>query len=264
MTLQVLIVTMNQSKGDHSLLDRMNIQSDAIICNQCDRWEFEEFDYKGHHIQWFSFAERGVGLNRNNCLMRATADIVLFADDDVIYDDGYEDVILNYYESNPKADVAIFNLNRKGKNGEISAMVSKDCIASQKDITKYGTVFVSGRREKLHFHNIMFHLQFGGGTKYSCGEDTLFLQECYLKGLHIYTTVKTIGIVKIGDSSWFKGYTDKFFFDKGVLYYLINSNMAVFYALYHCFKHRQLYHDYGWGKAFIKMRQGILKGRREC
>ena len=33
-SVQVLVAAMNQT--DHSLLDRMNIQSDAIIGNQCD------------------------------------------------------------------------------------------------------------------------------------------------------------------------------------------------------------------------------------
>ena len=92
MRLQVLISTMHQT--DHSLLDKMNIQSDAIVINQCDRNEIEEFEYKGHHIQWMSLKERGVGLSRNTALMRADADIVLFADDDVIYDDGYEKKLL--------------------------------------------------------------------------------------------------------------------------------------------------------------------------
>ena len=33
--------------------------------------------------------ERGIGLSRNTALMRATADIILFADEDVTYKDGY-------------------------------------------------------------------------------------------------------------------------------------------------------------------------------
>ena len=48
MTLQVLVATMHQT--DHSLLEKMNIQSDAIVINQCDRNEIERFTYKGHNI----------------------------------------------------------------------------------------------------------------------------------------------------------------------------------------------------------------------
>ena len=41
MTLQVLVATMHQT--DHSLLEKMNIQSDAIVVNQCNRNEVERF-----------------------------------------------------------------------------------------------------------------------------------------------------------------------------------------------------------------------------
>ena len=83
MKVQVLVAAMHQK--DHSLLEKMNIRSDAIVANQCDRNEFEDFTWNGHKIRYLSFAERGVGLNRNNALMRATGDICLFADDDMRY-----------------------------------------------------------------------------------------------------------------------------------------------------------------------------------
>lgn len=43
--------------------------------------------YKGNEVIMYTWNERGVGLNRNNLIMRADAEIVLFADDDVIYDE---------------------------------------------------------------------------------------------------------------------------------------------------------------------------------
>ena len=259
MSLQVIVATMHQK--DYSLLDRMNIQSDAIICNQCDKTEFTEFEYKGHNIKWLSFTDRGVGLNRNNGLMRATADIVLFADDDVVYKDGYAKTIEDYYAANPKADVVIFNMHRT-RDGKTKLVVTKEGKASKKSITGYGTYCVSARREKLHFHNITFHLQFGGGAKYSCGEDTLFLQDCSKKKLQIYTTKQFIGDVDHGTSTWFNGYTDKFFYDKGALYYSIDHNLAELYSLYHCIKYRDTYKDYGWKNAFFQMRKGILCCRK--
>ena len=73
MKVQVLVATMNQR--DHSLPERMHLETDAIISNQCERNEVETFDYRGHRVKMYSFAERGVGLNRNNALMRADGDI---------------------------------------------------------------------------------------------------------------------------------------------------------------------------------------------
>ena len=255
MSVQVIVATMHQK--DYSLLDKMNIQSDAIVCNQCDKTEFTEFEYKGHNIKWLSFTDRGVGLNRNNGLMRATADVVLFADDDEVFTDGYAQIIEDYYAANSQADVVVFNIDRN-YDGQMVPIVKREGKATRKDVTKYGAVCISGRREKLHFCNITFHLQFGGGAKYSCGEDTLFLQDCCTQKLKIYISKQTLGYVNMGDSTWFEGYTDKFFYDKGVLYYCINKGLAVLFSLYHCFKHRGIYREYGWKNGFYQMRKGIL------
>ena len=54
-----------------TLAERMNLQADAIIVNQCDENAYREYTYQGHTMKCYSFAERGVGLSRNNCLMRA-------------------------------------------------------------------------------------------------------------------------------------------------------------------------------------------------
>lgn len=82
-TVQVLVAAMNQT--DHSLLDKMNIDSDVIVGNQCTFNSIEKFMYKSHNAVYLNFNERGVGLNRNNSLIRATGDICLFADDDMRY-----------------------------------------------------------------------------------------------------------------------------------------------------------------------------------
>ena len=59
--------------------------------------------YNGHQILWMSLNERGIGLSRNTALMRATADIILFADEDVTYKDGYAQMIESAFENNQNA-----------------------------------------------------------------------------------------------------------------------------------------------------------------
>lgn len=49
MRLQVLIATQGQS--GHRLLDQMQIRSDAIIGNQCGRYEVETFSFHGYDVQ---------------------------------------------------------------------------------------------------------------------------------------------------------------------------------------------------------------------
>ena len=259
MTIQVLVATMNQQ--DYSLLEKMNIQSDAIIGNQCEKNEITEFDYNGNKIKWLSFAARGVGLNRNNTLMRATADICVLADDDVVYVDGYEKIILDYYESNPKADVVVFNFKVSRNGGNYVNIVTKNEKLNWRKILKFGTYAITAKSEKLMMANILFHRAFGGGCKYSCGEDTLFLNECVKKGLKIYSCSSELGTVTHGYSTWFNGYTDKYFFDKGVLYSCLYKNMTGIMCFYHCFKHRKKYKEYGWFKGYKMMVNGVKSSK---
>ena len=46
MSVEVLVAAIHQK--DHSLLEKMNIQSDVIVGNQCDRNEIESFEIKAH------------------------------------------------------------------------------------------------------------------------------------------------------------------------------------------------------------------------
>ena len=75
---------MNQD--DKSLIKRMNIHSDAIIINQTDSFSKETWNENGNNFEWYNLEERGVGLSRNNALLRATGNILLFADDDAFAD----------------------------------------------------------------------------------------------------------------------------------------------------------------------------------
>lgn len=253
MRIQVLVATMKQQ--DHSLLEKMNIQTDAIVGNQCERNEVEHFRFKGHDIAWYSFAERGVGLNRNNVLMRADADIVLFADDDMVYVDSYFEIVKKAFEELPDADVIVFDL--KYPHGG-RRPITKIQRLNKKNCMKFGAARFGVRLSRIHLNGISFNLCFGGGTKYSSGEDTLFLNDCLDKDLRIYAYPAVIAHLQDErESTWFHGYNDKFFFDKGVLYYLLNRKLGGLFAGYHCIKHCKKYRTYGCFNAWKQMYRGF-------
>ena len=52
MRVQVLVAAMNQY--NHSLLEKMHIQSDVIVGNQCDFNGIEHFEYKGYSATYQS------------------------------------------------------------------------------------------------------------------------------------------------------------------------------------------------------------------
>ena len=253
MKIQVLVATMNQS--DHSLLENMNIQTDAVVGNQCNRNEVEHFDYRGHDIAWYSFRERGVGLNRNNALMRANADIVLFADDDMVYVESYPEIVKKAFKELPNADIIVFDL--KYPHGG-RAPITKIRRLNKRNCMRFGAARLAMRLSKIHLNGVNFNLCFGGGAKYSSGEDTLFLNDCLNKKLKVYAYPAVIAHLQDErGSTWFQGYNDKFFFDKGVLYYLLNRKLGGLFAVYHCIKHRKRYKTYGWHNALKQMYRGF-------
>lgn len=253
MKIEVLVATMNQN--DHSLLDKMNIKTDAIIGNQCNRNEIEDFLYNSCNIKWLSFNERGVGLNRNNTLMRARADICVLADDDEVFYDDYEKIIASAFDKLPQADILIFNIDeitsKRYKNTKIKKI-------NRFNFGRYGAVRLAFKREIVSLNNIFFNLNFGGGTKYSCGEDTLFLKECLEKKLKIYAVPESFAkLTEERESTWFEGYTDKYFFDKGIIFYYLNRRFCKLMALIHCIKNRKLYSQIGWYQSYKKILRGV-------
>lgn len=214
MKLQVLVSTMHQT--DHSLLKKMNIRSDAIVINQCDRDCIEKFTFRGYDILWMSLNERGVGLSRNNALMRASGDILLFADDDVVYADDYVEKITGCFENNPKSDLIVFNLQSQNPNRP-EAIVEREYKLHWYNSLKFGACRIAIRKDAIRQANVFYSLLFGGGAKYQSGEDNLFVIQCLKKGIKGLASNLTIGTVQQEESTWFKGFDEKYFFDKGVL-----------------------------------------------
>lgn len=248
MRVQVLVATMNQT--DYSLLDKMNIQSDVIVGNQCDRDEIVRFVYKSYEAIYLNFAERGVGLNRNNALMRATGDICLFADDDMVYKDGYTDIVIKAFKKLPDADVIIFNLHEKKPLRYIINRVTK---VGYFNYLRYGTARVAVRLESVKKNAIYFNQCFGGGTPHAHGEDNLFLTYCLNKRLKIYAVPEYIAeLTEDRVSTWDRGYDEKYLWDQGQLYKAISKRWWRFLCLQDAIRRGRDY-KMKWHKAYSIM-----------
>lgn len=257
---EILCVTMHQN--DFSKLKEMNIHSNVVFANQCDHTSYEEVEFDGHIAKMISTQTRGVGKNRNLAMIYADADICLLADDDVIYYDGYEKTVCDFYEAHPDADVVIFNF-KVSRNGSKSKDIIKETKKLKRKNLQYGTYAMSFKRSSIDWNNIRFHHYFGGGTLYSCGEDSKFLNDCFNNKLNVYICSKTLGEVNHNESTWFDGITDKYLIDKGILFYSLMGILAAPAAFYHCFKHRGgTYSEIGWKKAYKLMKQGIKTARK--
>ena len=237
MSVQTLIATTNQH--DHSLLEKMNIQSNAIVGNQTDYDLIEHFSYRGNDILFLSFNEIGVVLNRNNALMRANADYCLFADDDLIYLDNYVEIVENAFSDLPKADVIIFNLIEDNSS---RFQINRIRRVHFYNYLRYGTARIAVRLKPIKEHGILFNLSYGGGTAHCHGEDNLFLTDCLKKGLRIYAVPYPIAILtNERESTWNTGYDYKYLMDQGALYREISRYFSRCLCLADAIKHHNAY-----------------------
>lgn len=249
MKIQVLVAAMNQT--DHSLPKKMNIKCDAIIGNQCERNSIEKYIWNGHNIEYLNFAERGVGLNRNNALMRATGDICLFADDDMVYCDDYVETVNKAFKRHPDADLIAFNIIEEHPSRFV---IKKEGRIWYHNYLRYGTARVAVRLKSIKEKGISFNLCFGGGTEHCHGEDNIFLTDCLKKGLKIYSVPKNIAkLTEERCSTWNKGYNEKYLRDQGCLYKAISRRYWKLLCLQDAIRRCKRDYKMSWLKAYKLM-----------
>ena len=214
MKLQTLAAAIDQT--DHALVEKMNIQTDALIGNQCGKTGTETFSYHGHRVTYLHAAERGVGKNRNRLLECAEGDFLILADDDMRFVDGYPAIAAQAIAACADADVYIFNLIERSPRRYVNRAVKR---VGRRDYARYGAARLMLRRASIERAGLRFSTEFGGGARYGSGEDTIFLRDCLDRGLKLCAVPYALAeIDQAAASSWFTGYDRKFFSDKGALY----------------------------------------------
>lgn len=258
MKLEVLISAV---KADaESLTYKMNLRSDAILINQCGVDGEETINKEDYSVRVINCNEKGVGVSRNRAIENASGDILLLADDDIEYRDDYVKTILGEFESHPEADAFFFNLEvceeRRTYYNEDFGRVH---IWNG---GRYPAYSIAIRKDALDKAEVRFSILFGGGAKYSCGEDSLFIRDCLKSGVKMYRTTALIGREVPrdgGESTWFSGYNEKFFYDRGVLYHFLYGALAPVIGFRFVFtKRKEMCRDIKWTRAFGL----LLKGTR--
>lgn len=256
---QVLVATVNEDVN--TIAEKMHLETEAVIVNQCDRFEYNEYLHNEKLIRCFSMAERGVGLSRNTALMRADGDICLFSDEDIVFYPGYEEKILSAFKENPDADLITFNF--KVDPSRATYYNQEKRRIRWYNYGRYPTYAAAARVESLRRANVSLSLLFGGGAKYSNGEDSLFFHDCLKKGLHLYAHTELLGEEVYRESTWFKGYNSKFFTDRGVLYHHLYGNAAKLFSLRFLWAHRQeMLKEISFKEAYGLMKKGICEAKR--
>jgi len=259
LSFELLVAALENDIDD--LIDKMALDSDAVIVNQCDVDSQRNIDVNAHTVKVISKNERGIGKSRNAALDNASADIILFSDEDITYYPEYESKVIKAFMDHPDADIITFNVEvdqrrRTYFNEDVHRI-------TWKNYGRYPAYAIAGRLSSLRSKNIRFSELFGGGAKYSNGEDSLFLHDALKAGLNLLSEVAIIGKENYRESTWFKGYTEKFFFDRGVLYHFLYGFMAFAFGARFLIKNRkEMLKDISFFKAYGLLLKGIGEGKR--
>ena len=113
-----------------------------------------------------------MGLSRNTALLHARGDIVLFSDEDIRFYEGYAEQVLSAFEKDPDADLITFNFKVDVRRATYYNKEKRPI--RWYNYGRYPTYSVAARLASLRRANVCFSLLFGGGARYSNGEDSLF------------------------------------------------------------------------------------------
>lgn len=260
MKIVVLISCMHQK--DFSIIERSNIQTDVVVINQCDEDSHKTFTFtnkKGKECKalFISTTERGLSRSRNMALDNSWGDICIFCDDDEVFVDEYEDIIVKQFDAKKDFDIIAFKLiyNRK-KFGDKEQKYNKFTI------TRVSSAQVAMRRNSVLKTGIRFDLMLGSGSGNGGGEENKFLFQLLSKGLKaIYVPLLMAEVKSDSVSQWFNGYTDKYYIDEGWCYRRI---LGTFYAYpllwFHALKHAKSY-KIGFIKYIRLLHKGFFEKR---
>lgn len=259
--LEVLVTTMCQS--DFSKYSQMNLQTDAILANQTVDNNYSEIKVNGSCVKMVSSDSRGVSRNRNIALAHSSqkVDLLVFSDDDLVFNDGYEQVILEEFERHPEAEAIKFNLHDLSSVRKIGMQrIERFEKATRRNMSSSGVCGLVVKRDVLIRHNLHFNENFGPGTKNFCGEDTIFLMEMLDKKVKFYRSPVDVAGIDQTESTWNEGHNERYFSTLGMVIGTIYPKASYLIVIRSAFKaYRRKDSGMGFWKILSCYYRGILR-----
>ena len=250
----VLLSAMGLS--DISILDKLNIRGSSVIINQGDREE-RYFD-KERDCLMVSTEERGLSKSRNMAMREAALsgrELCIFCDNDVLYRDDYEKVIGDAFSRNPSSDILVFFVERPERHEPV---FSQERELDRLHAMKIFSPEIAFRLSRIKAAGLRMDELFGAGAKYGMGEENIFLFDAIRAGLKItYVPIRIAGTVE-NESSWFRGYNEEFFRNRGAGYYRMSPLWNFVLCLQFALRKRGLYRD---SMSFFSAMKWMKKGK---
>lgn len=262
MKIEVLLSCMNRTDIE-SLVESSNIQTDVVVVNQTDHNSHEvkfflNKDGEKCQINVFNTTERGLSRSRNVALKNAKGDICIVCDDDERFEDDYHKMIIENYKKHNGYSVLCFEVRNRRRGRNIGIFEEKRL--NRLTIFKICSVQITFLREAVQKHNIHFNVNLGAGVTKAGGEEHKFLKDCLTAGLKIINIPQYLTAIDDSESTWWKGFSREYFFDKGQSSRLtMGLPLAMIYAVYTLvFKHKDYKQNCSFAQAASSLYRGIF------
>lgn len=256
LSIQILLSTMYQE--DYSILDRINLCMDAVVVNQCDKSSVKKFTYDDWTVLWIDTTERGLSKSRNMALKNSTADICVLADDDEIFLPDSRSNIEYVFLHNSNISIARFKI--EGIEECFKTYPEKQQKVGYLKSMKISSVEIAFKREDMLKNMLCFDELIGAGTEFRMGEENAFLFHCLAKHLKILYVPIKIADLHIGESTWFDGYTEKYFIGRGAAFTAMNKAWSVLLILQFSIRRYSIYRG---DMGFFDSIRYMLEGRKK-
>lgn len=254
MKLEVLMSCLCQQ--DDALVQNSSLTGDVVVINQCDREAYNEYPTLSGTARMYSVTERGLTKSRNMAIDNARGDVCLICDDDEVFVSDYEKRILDAYKELPQADVVIFKMI-----GRPASFPDKTVELKFPKTMKVSSWQISFRREKLLASGVRFDTLLGAGSGNGAEEELKFLLDCQRAGLKIYYAPVEIASVAQAESTWFQGFDETFFENRGATTrYILGFPLAFMYAVYYVVRKKSMY---GHSLSPMQALKATFRGIRE-
>ena len=216
-SLELLVSTMNRNNLDfliqmlpHHDVSTLNI----LVINQTT--ENDLLTSETDSIRVINSFEIGLPQSRNLALENAKGDICLIADDDVVYEPGFDKKIIETFLARPEGDIITFQMT--DLNGNLFRDYKSKLIHDKKTISTANSVVIAFNRKRQAESHVKFNTNFGLGTTFETANEYVFLRNALSSGLQLFFEPIVLLKHEVFSSGKDSG-SDKIIFARAALYY---------------------------------------------
>jgi len=210
--IEILVATMNRQSLDF-LVPMFPMQHfsefNILVVNQTTQDAVVISPYPG--VRVINVFEKGLSKSRNLALLNATGKLCIITDDDVVFKEDFCDHIIKAFNENPTSALISFRIEKtpgmlykKYPNERLTATT----LNQRLNIMSIEMVV---NRDLIQRAGVEFNENFGLGAQFCMGEEALFINHIYEKGLKITIEPRVVAMHFAQDthariSTWDKYY----------------------------------------------------------